>query len=338
MMQITQTEHNQLVRRVADALSNFQPGEDAIAVLSRIYQENLPDKSPRQGKLMAEELIQWMSRFRGGYDAALSNPGGFSRYALTESLRELSLEDQCRVLHRILRQEKGMEPDIFPGPATQQQRDELLEEILQLLTVHTELPSPLEGDYERQQWTKLHCGEEMTLATTAMILYTMAKNGELSGLPRDLTLGQAALCVCTNDTQCQLLWAEANGYMTQSRVQTLMQVLSLTFKTLWLCAVIPIVLSAFVVEGTLAFTAGGLVTLGSMILLTSCAFREFHEMLAVAADMITEVPLKLQAFQSLPLEEDRAKDAPAGKQKLPTPEQLTEAQEADTEDDDLLFF
>lgn len=336
MIPLTQEEHYELVRRAADALSNFQPGEDAIAVLSRIYRQNLPDKSPRQGETMAKELVSWMARFQEGYDAALSDPAGFARHTLTRELQDMPLEDQCRTLHRLLQQEKGLTPTDFTGPATAHTRDDLLEETVRFLTTHTDLPPTPNEDYALRQQVMQHCGGDMSLAAIAMILYTMAKNGELSGVPRNLTLSQAAIIVCTNDTQCQLLCAQASGYITHARAQMLMQTLSLTFRTLWLAIVIPLTVSAFLVEGALAITAGGVITLAAMALLTSVAFQEFDKMLTSGAAMIAEVPLSLDAFRSMPAE--NASRSHTSADVSPFRQNLPDAAEEEDEEEDFQSF
>ena len=300
MIPLSQEEFDRLTQRAAGVLSNFQPGEDAVAVLSRIYRENLPDKSPRQGALMAQELIGWISLFRSGCDAASEDPEGYVRYMLTDMLKGQDPETRCRVLRSLIGAEQQSAGNGSEDP------EALMEQAVALLSRCPALPAP--ENYDPQQ-AKLYCGEDMILAATAMMLYTMAKNGELPGMPRDLTLAQTALCVCANDSLCQLMWLEASGNIARQELSRLLNAVSLTFRMLWLTLVLPKAIAALTVSGTLAITAGGLATLATLGILTALAFREFDQMLSFGAEMVTEVPLNLRAMGSMTLDAPRIPQA-----------------------------
>ena len=74
MMKITEQERKLIIRRSAGAISQIQEGEDAISVLSGIYCQNLTEKSPRQGELMARELFSWIGQFQKALDDAATEP------------------------------------------------------------------------------------------------------------------------------------------------------------------------------------------------------------------------------------------------------------------------
>ena len=74
MTKLSDTEQRNIIRRSAAAISQLQDGEDAIRVLSGIYCGSLPDKSPRQGELMAREVLTWISEFQDSYDRAAEDP------------------------------------------------------------------------------------------------------------------------------------------------------------------------------------------------------------------------------------------------------------------------
>lgn len=326
MMKITQPQQDALTRQAAGVLSQFEPGEDAIAVLSRIYRQALPDKSPRQGDLAARTLVHWMERFRGSYDAAITDPWGHARYILTGELRALPLEDQCLHLQKIA----GL-PQTPDGPFTEQTRDHLLTRAVEVLTQPLELPAPEGEDPDPDGQLRQACGEEMLLAATAMILYTMAKKGELPGIPRDITLAQAAICVCANDLRCRHYWSAAAGYLSADRAQTLLAALTVALQVTWA--------AASIVLGVTFLAAGNISSFFSVLAVAPVAdifFRELMRMfLRNHRDRVQAVELKLNHFRSLPLEAPR-ENAPKIFPEIPA---LSSGENRDeARDDDLLSF
>lgn len=56
-------------------------------------------------------------------------------------------------------------------------------------------------------------GEHIIRSVTAMVMYTMVKNGELSMIPKTATAEQITLVVCTEDSMRQLFDAMEDGYV-----------------------------------------------------------------------------------------------------------------------------
>jgi len=203
MTNLTDTERKYLIRRAAAAISQLQDGEDAIGVLSGIYCENLPDKSPRQGELMARELLDWIGRFQHSFDEALEGPENFLCRTISELFAQLPLEEQCELLG----QELGI--PVEKAAVSEPLRDSLLREassrLMESDTILTLQPGSIDRESIRaRNAAKDIVGEEMLLAVTSMVVYTMAKNGELSDVPEKISLAQVAIGVCMEDKLAEL--------------------------------------------------------------------------------------------------------------------------------------
>lgn len=203
MTSLTDTEQKYLIRRAAAAISQIQDGEDAIGVLSGIYCENLPDKSPRQGELMARELLYWIGRFQTAFDEALDGPENYLSRTVSELFAQLPLEEQCQLLGQ------GLGIPVEQAEVSEALRNSLLQEasarLMESDAILTLRPEAFDRESIRaRNAAKEIVGEEMLLAVTAMVVYTMAKNGELSGVPERISLAQVAIGVCTEDKLAEL--------------------------------------------------------------------------------------------------------------------------------------
>lgn len=203
MTNLTDTERKYLIRRAAAAISQLQDGEDAIGVLSGIYCENLPDKSPRQGELMARELLDWIGRFQASFDEALEGPEDLLCRTISELFAQLPLEEQCELLGQ------GLGIPVERAAVSEPLRDSLLREasarLMESDAILTLQPGAIDRESIRaRNAAKEIVGEEMLLAVTSMVVYTMAKNGELSGVPEKISLAQVAIGVCTEDKLAEL--------------------------------------------------------------------------------------------------------------------------------------
>lgn len=225
MTRLSDTEQKNIIRRSAAAISQLQDGEDAVSVLSGMYCGILPDKSPRQGELMAREVLVWIDRFQEACDGAMEGPEEHLCRAVAAPLAQLPLEEQCEFLERQL--------DIqIRQPPTEALRDSLLREAARqlmasdALTVRTDGEGPAQWeDVPARNAAKETVGEEMLLAVTAMVIYAMAKNGELSGVPEKISLAQVTVGVCAEDKLAELRWAEEMGFLEKELIENRLQVL-----------------------------------------------------------------------------------------------------------------
>lgn len=203
MTNLSDKERKHIIRRSAAAISQLQDGEDAIGVLSGIYCENLPDKSPRQGELMAREVLDWIGRFQASFDEALEGPEDYLCRTISEMLAQLPLEEQCELLGQ------GLGIPVERAAVSEPLRDSLLREASARLMESDAILTLQPGSIDRESIqarnaAKEIVGEEMLLAVTSMVVYTMAKKGELSGVPEKISLAQVAIGVCTEDKLAEL--------------------------------------------------------------------------------------------------------------------------------------
>ncbi len=249
MTKLSDTERNNIIRRSAAAISQLQGGEDAVGVLSGIYCGFLPDKSPRQGQLMAREVLEWIDRFHASCDGAMEGPEDYLCRAVAAPLAQLPLEEQCEFLARQLDMPLSQMP-------TEALRDSLLRESARKMLTSMDFPDVQSGTEELSGWEtvpqrnemKEIVGEEMFLAVTAMIIYAMAKNGELSGVPEKISLAQVTIGVCAEDKLAELQWAAKMGYLEKTLIENRLWILK--------AACISTMLAAQIVVGVGGWLAG----------------------------------------------------------------------------------
>jgi len=294
-MKLTDAQRSHIIRRTAAALGYLQEGEDAVSVLSRIYCENLPDKSPRQGDLMARQVLKWIRQFRGAMEQARQDPSGYVRHSLGDMLSEMPLEDQCRILLNQLT-EKNSSDNL---QETESDRDRLLEktvlEIIEEGVQPAEAAETLEQSCQDYADASEPVGADMLQAITAMLLYTMVKNGELTGLPSDITLGQMAMGVCCADIQRETEYAYRSGFMRRSEFQKYMAALRAVLPVLMIWAALAVagLRSAVSVLSPIPYTALGQQLLDWMHTVQSFVYHCFAKMVRVEPETIARVELDL---------------------------------------------
>lgn len=321
MIKLTDTEENAIIRRTAAAIGELQEGEDAISVLSRIYCQNLPDKSPRQGDLMARELVSWMNRFRQSMADAEGDPEAYLYRFLQEQIAPLPLDRQCRFLRQQIlacgelehiRKMQDIpltaetESDI---QATEAERDALLKEAVHRLS-GGDRRHDLEGILDQaavdtfysHSVTRAYVNEEMLQAITAMILYTMVKNGELSGLPEDTSLGQMAVGVCSEEAYREIVCAAEMGYLTESEVEQRMRSVRAVMAALLLAAAAAVAGSLFWTHsrkyGVVFYGGLGLLLLLWLSGVLGVWYRAAAEMVREEAERIADIPLELKRTEN----------------------------------------
>ena len=216
-MKMTEQERSAMIRRSAYAWSCFQDNTPAEEILSQIYCDGLTDKSPRQGALMAGEVLGWMARFQQGYDAMLEDPEGYTGWLLSREMAPLLAENRLQALRQLM----GMLDPARPEPPSASE-EALRREAVKLLVnredaaaVEQLLCAVPDGEPRNRRLVKTVCGEEMTLAVNTMVAYTMVKNGELgAGAARTASLGQVTAGVCAEDLLQSICQEERAGYLS----------------------------------------------------------------------------------------------------------------------------
>ncbi len=253
-MKITEQEHRNIIRRVCDAMERIQTGEDAIRILAEIYCDSMPDKEYWQGRVMAQETLRWIGQFNGSMESAEKDPEGYVRRSLAASLKGLPLQQQCTELRRVKRflelldaeevvDEEALqraryaaELEIDDSVYAQSLRNTLLSEVAARVVKGKHLRTLMGAQFDgsTRDWDLLNSciGEDMQKAVTAMVIYTMAKNGELENVPDTVTLPLVTIGVCAEDEITRLKIDQKDGLVNESKAENTMQTIAAV--VLWL--------------------------------------------------------------------------------------------------------
>lgn len=239
MTVLTNEEQKQVIKRIAYMTSRVNEETTWQDILSMTYCEFMPDKTQAQGDLISRQIIDGMSHFKTMQDIVCESPDTFIMYYLTEAIADKNLEQQCHALHSIRlgmsMVSTGMEAELmrqhngardwtesvkklsstyrYRGPVTEQARDKLLLEAADQIKAAqvSDFSLDLIVELLRQQADQVHnvfeltCGDYVYRAMCIMTVYTMAKNGELSGIPREVTIDQLVTAMCATDAMRKLV-------------------------------------------------------------------------------------------------------------------------------------
>jgi len=259
MMILTNEEQKQVIKRIAYMTSRVNEETTWQEILSMAYCEFMPDKTQMQGDLISQQIIDGMSRFKTMQDVICESPDAFVLHYLTEAIAGKNLEQQCHALYSIrlgMRMvSNGMDAELmrrdngakdwtdsvkkmsstyrYLGPVTEQARDQLL------LEAADQIKAAQASDFSldlivkllQQQDDQVHnvfeltCGDYVYRAMCIMTMYTMAKNGELSGIPKEVTIDQLVTAVCATDAMRKLVSNVRYGVMDISMQEEQMRML-----------------------------------------------------------------------------------------------------------------
>ena len=317
MTKLSDTERSYIIRRSSEAISQLQDGEDAISVLSGIYCGILPDKSPRQGELMAREVLEWISKFQNACDGAMEDPEKYLCTAVANLLAQMPLEAQCEFLERQL----GVQ---VSGSPTAPLRDGLLQDMVRKVLTNTDFPEAYAdaGEHSncetvpQRSELKEAIGEEMLLAVTAMVIYAMAKNGELSGVPENISLAQVTIGVCTEDKLAELQWAAEMGYLEKTLIDNQLWILKAACISTMLAAQILVGVGGWLVGLSPAVIAA---LCGSTLLCLGVVLGIYYRVTAeMIRDEISLIPYR--AAQTYPVEVTEVGKDTIAQKHIPWPE------------------
>lgn len=216
MIHIPKTETDNITLYAEDLLSRCTPDMTAKDMLSKAFQELMGTHSAAQGRLAAEELLTQMAIFQACYELQLEEEAHGSRIILEHLLQDLPTEKQCQMLHQFsqgLRSLAGTDlSEDMTEELSEEVRTRLLEETLSLLQMQEE--DPLSCHSQPSADLPDRISPELTTALTAMILYCMAKKGELEGCPQEVTLKQIVTFVCQEMTDQQTALALQKEYIS----------------------------------------------------------------------------------------------------------------------------
>jgi len=325
-MKMTDSEQKAMIRRTASAIGCLQEGEDAISVLSKIYCQNLSDKSPRQGELMARELLAWMEIFQEAIDGAQKDPETYLYQSLKKQLAQFPLEQQCRILRRQIRGCTDLEQIKTPedllltamqpesaedreAPAVSEAvRDSLLKEAacriaggagsaaLEILPEDS-----VAATTRSQSISRTYVGEEMLQAMTAMVVYTMAKNGELSGFPEDTSLAQVVVGVCAEDQYREILCGIQRNYLSAAEAEKRLRILRVVLFSLMFAAAAATAGSMLIAYAkqysVVPYAALGLYIMLWLGIMMGIYYKAYAEMVQEESEAIAQIPVILNPVE-----------------------------------------
>lgn len=280
MLTLTDKERAVMAQNVAYILSISDTGANAKEILSRAYQEFMPDKTDLQGDLMAQQILDKIEDYITAEELAGADAGLLAAYQIDRILEAKTLQQQCSILHSFIQGLHYFDTDFvrnlscngiprqtvdsarddaelapYTGPVTEEARNMLRTQAIRAVA-HASLSDETLDTLE-QLMDKDHisphlvltgrCDDYLFQSTSAMVIYCMAKNGQLSCVPKEITLDHVALTVCAEESMRQLMGNLAKGYITVEQYKHRMTA-SWTAKKVLL-------VSVFAVLGTAAVVA-----------------------------------------------------------------------------------
>lgn len=209
MIELSKNEKEKIIEYTAEALAQFSDQTDAIKILADIYCNNMPYAPAELGEAVAKEIVTVMSAFY--QNCKYADSPEYIRDRISESVSVFPDNKSAEILENAKHLFNSF-GSIFKGNQTkngeivqtQLQTQELIVQTAESIIEQQDKISldELEKFYDEYDsgtsyLQQLH-GEEMSTAVLALIIYTMAKNGELSELPTDVTLRQVVLAVCAD--------------------------------------------------------------------------------------------------------------------------------------------
>ncbi len=249
MMQLTQEERMSLTHRVVYMLTRSKKDYSWKDVLSMTYCEFIPDAEKEHGDLIAEHILDTMSWYETMKDVYVQEPKAFARYYADAIVDGKPLEQQCRNLYSMIAGlesfsetaldfQKGLSPQLkmfekllknvsYTGPFTEEARDAMKAQLEGLISEENMTDFVLDDSVEMMSKAydkadkilRYRFGEHIIRSVTAMVMYTMVKNGELSMIPKTATAEQITLAVCTEDSMRQLVGDMEEGYVDSMAYQ-----------------------------------------------------------------------------------------------------------------------
>ena len=220
-MTFTNEQQEILEKEAAALLEDIAQGKNVRDVMAQIYVEKLDEKTIQQGELMADKILQNVKDFDASYQEAQENLDRFVEKFQSKMDKGKSCVDRCNYWlklgtvvsslttamsegevdrERIIREADAL--SVSEEDATPKLEAELREQaataiknsgiLLGTLAEQAEALEKLDSAEEAAGLLIDMSGHEMEYrAVVSMLAYTMSKNGELEGVPVDMTASQA---------------------------------------------------------------------------------------------------------------------------------------------------
>ncbi len=231
VIELSKNEKEKIIEYMADALAQIPDQTDAIKILSDIYCNNMPYASEKLGKAVAKEVVNIMSDFYQNCEH--SDRTDYIKAKVSESVRVLPNERTAEFLENAIHLFdnfgsllKDNQTENIEIVQTSQQTSELLTQTTEAIIEQQDRISLAElkkfyagYNSETSYLQQLH-GEDMETAVLAVVIYTMAKNGELTGLPSEITLRQVVTIVCADSEFHKTIRFYNEGDITEQKAES----------------------------------------------------------------------------------------------------------------------
>lgn len=238
-MTFTKEQTGAIQAKASELMRSVAQGRSARDVMAQLYVSSLEEKTMQQGELMADKILQSVKDFDADYQAAQEDLDGFVEAFQNKMDEGRTCVERCNYWLKLgaaisaaaMGQEAGSREEIIrtiegmsvsEEEATPQREAELRESAAQaiknsgiLLGTLAEQAKALEELDSAEQAAGLLLdlgGQEFEYrAVVAMAAYTMVKNGELEGVPVDMTAAQVTAAVCAEMEAARIAQAVEKG-------------------------------------------------------------------------------------------------------------------------------
>lgn len=254
-MTFTNEQSNVLKKEAAELLGGIAEGKNVRDLMAQIYVEKLDEKTIQQGELMADKILRCVKDFDAGYQEAQENLDHFVEKFQAKMDEGKSCVDRCNYWLKLgtvissaaaAMGRDGVDREqmirdaeslfISEEDATPQREEELREQAAQaiknsgiLLGTLVEQVQALEELDSAEEAIGLlidMSGRELEYrAVVSMLAYTMSKNGELEGVPVDMTASQVTALVCAELEQARIVKAVGDGELAVDVATVLLSIL-----------------------------------------------------------------------------------------------------------------
>lgn len=222
MFNFTKEERQKISYYMAMALAEMEHSSDAQEVISNLYCAIMEDSSPKKGRRVAEITTQAISE----YNEAVKNSQQDNLHSLNqffeEKTKNMDSETKQAILDNLvcgigcMKQENGevkfipQEKTDFTGNATVEDFYNTVVAVCENVDTDKILESIKMFDYSNFDYVKSIIGADMYAAINGVIVYCMAKKGELGNMPTNVSVTQ---CILGSYVELRLVDSIGNAYI-----------------------------------------------------------------------------------------------------------------------------
>ncbi len=210
-------------------------GQSTTDILAQVYVDRLPDKTPAQGRIMAEGILKEIGKFDEDYKFAQDDREGFITNSLENMNSGKTCAQRCTFLLQVsaavsadLNSDKDeimrniQSLSVSDEEATPEREQELMAQaaeaiknspiMLSAFMKHSEeLENLQSSDNAAGLLIDFGKDEKEYRAILSMLVYTSIKNGEVEGVPIEMTAAQVTAAVCGEIEQMKIAEAVQSG-------------------------------------------------------------------------------------------------------------------------------